>query len=149
MELTTKGGQNYELIWPVQKVHKQLVWRTKMYMQCMPYPTSAASHLKCLLPVFVSAYICMCCFYFSAAYVLMCFNFIYVLLCFVLCFYIWFWIAFWIITGGKTASPSSEAWFNPGKARNVTVPHAFCSAFSFLLYMIFALLLLFCVLIFF
>ena len=57
-----------------------------MYMQCMPYPTSAASHLKCLLPVFVSAYICMCCFYFSAIYVLMCFNFIYVLLCFVLCF---------------------------------------------------------------
>ena len=25
-----------------------------MYMQCMPYPTSAASHLKCLLPLFVS-----------------------------------------------------------------------------------------------
>ena len=42
----------------------------------------------------------------------MCFNFIYVLLCFVLCFYIWFWIAFRIIEGGKTASPSSEAWFN-------------------------------------
>ena len=40
------------------------------------------------------------------------FNFIYVLLCFVLCFYIWFWIAFRIIAGGKTASPSSEAWFN-------------------------------------
>jgi hypothetical protein len=95
MELTTKGGQNYELIWPVQKVHKQLVWRTKMYMQFMPYPTSASSHLKCLLPLFVSAYICMCCFYFSAAYVLMCFNFIYVLLCFVLCFYIWFWCMIW------------------------------------------------------
>ena len=56
--------------------------------QCMPYPTSAASPLKCLLPLFVSAYICMCCFYFSAVYVLMCFYFIYVLLCFVLCFYI-------------------------------------------------------------
>ena len=84
--------------------------------QCMPYPTSAASHLKCLLPLFVSAYICMCCFYFSAAYVLMCFNFIYVLLCFVLCFYIWFWIAFQIIAGVKTASPNSEAWFNPGMA---------------------------------
>ena len=52
------------------------------------FQTSAASHLKCLLPLFVSAYICMCCFYFSAVYVLMCFNFIYVLLCFVLCFYI-------------------------------------------------------------
>ena len=125
MELTTKWGQNYDLIWPVQKVHKQLVWRTKMYMQCMPYPTSAASHLKCLLPLFVSSYICMCCFYFSAAYVLMCFNFIYVLLCFVLCFYIWFWIAFRIIAGGKTASPSSEAWFNSWMALNVTVPHAF------------------------
>jgi hypothetical protein len=95
MELTTKWGQNYDLIWPVQKVHKQLVWRTKMYMQCMPYPTSAASHLKCLLPVFVSAYICMCCFNFSAIYVLMCFNFFYVLLCFVLCFYIWFWCMIW------------------------------------------------------
>ena len=43
----------------------------------------------CLLLLFISAYICMCCFYFSAAYVLMCFNFIYVLLCFVLCFYIY------------------------------------------------------------
>jgi hypothetical protein len=63
-----------QTILTVQKVHKQLVWRTTMYMQCMPYPTSAASYLKC--------------FYFSAAYVLMCFNFIYVLLCFVLCFYI-------------------------------------------------------------
>jgi predicted histidine transporter YuiF (NhaC family) len=149
MELTIKWSQNYDLILPVQKVHKQLVWRTKM--QCMPYSTSAASHLKCLLPLFVSAYICMCCFYFSAAYVLMCFNFIYVPLCFVLCFYIWFWIAFRIIivAGGKTASPSSEACFNPGMARNVTVPHAFSSAFSFLLYMIFALFLLFCVLIFF
>ena len=52
-----------------------------MYMQCMPYPTSAASYLKC--------------FYFSAAYVLMCFNFIYVLLCFVLCFYMWFWSMIW------------------------------------------------------
>jgi hypothetical protein len=40
---------------------------------------------------------------------------------------------------GKTASPSSEAWFNPGMARNVTVLHAFSSAFSLLLYMIFAL----------
>jgi hypothetical protein len=75
--------------------NRALVWRRKMYMQCMPYPTSAASHLKCLLPLFVSAYICMCCFYFSAAYVLMCFNFIYVLLCFVLCFYIWFWCMIW------------------------------------------------------
>ena len=102
MELTTKWGQNYDLIWPVQKVHKQLVWRTKMYMQCMPYPASAASHLKCLPRLFVSAYICMCCFYFSAAYVLMCFNFIYVLLCFVLCFYIWFWIAFRVIAGGNS-----------------------------------------------
>jgi hypothetical protein len=45
--------------------------------------------------LFISAYICMCCFYFSAAYVLMCFNFIYVLLCFVLCFYIWFWCMIW------------------------------------------------------
>jgi hypothetical protein len=71
----------------------------------MPYPTSAASHLKCLLSLFVSAYICMCCFYFSATYVLMCFNYIYVLLCFVLCFYIWFWIALQIIAGGKTALP--------------------------------------------
>ena len=132
MELTIKWSQNYDLILQVQKVHKQLVWRTKM--QCMPYSTSAASHLKCLLPLFVSAYICMCCFYFSAAYVLMCFNFIYLLLCFVLCFYIWFWIAFRFIAGRKTASPSSEAWFNPGMARNVTVSHAFCSAFSFFLF---------------
>jgi hypothetical protein len=52
MELTTNWVQNYDLIWPVQKVHKQLVWRTTIYMQCMPYPTSAASHLKCLLPLF-------------------------------------------------------------------------------------------------
>jgi hypothetical protein len=95
MKLTTKWGQNYDLIWPVQKVHKQLVWRSKMHMHCMPYPTSATSHLKCLLPLFASAYICTCCFYFSAAYVLMCFNFIYVLLCFVLCFYIWFWWMIW------------------------------------------------------
>ena len=35
----------------------------------------------------------------------------------------------------ETASPSSKVWFNPEMARNVTVPHAF----SFLLYMIFAL----------
>jgi hypothetical protein len=149
MEPPTKWGLNYDLIWPVQIVHKQLVWRTKMYTQCMPYPTSAASHLKCLLPLFISAYICMCCFYFSAAYVLMCFHIIYVLLCFVLFFYIWFWIAFRIIAGGKTSSPSSEYWFNPGMARNVTVQHAFSSAFSFLLHMIFALFLLFYVLIFF
>jgi hypothetical protein len=54
------------------------------------FQTSAASHLKCLLPLFVSAiYACagFFYFYFSAAYVLMCFNFMYVLLCFVLCFY--------------------------------------------------------------
>ena len=95
MEITTKWDQNYDVILLVQKVHKQLVWRTKMYMRCMPYPSSAASHLKCLLPLFVSAYICMCCFYFSTAYVLMCFNFIYVLLCFLLCFYIWFWCMIW------------------------------------------------------
>ena len=52
------------------------------------FQTSAASHLKCLLSLFVSAiYACAVFFYLSAAYVLMCFNFIYVLLCFVLCFY--------------------------------------------------------------
>jgi hypothetical protein len=33
---------------------KKYMLRTKMYMQCMPYPTSAASYLKCLLPLFVS-----------------------------------------------------------------------------------------------
>jgi hypothetical protein len=25
-------------------INSRLVWRTKMYMQCMPYPTSASSH---------------------------------------------------------------------------------------------------------
>ena len=35
----------------------------QMDMQCMPYPTSAASLLKCLLLLFISAYICMCCFF--------------------------------------------------------------------------------------
>jgi hypothetical protein len=32
-----------------------------MYMQCMPYPPSAASHLKCLLPLlflFLLIYAC-------------------------------------------------------------------------------------------
>jgi hypothetical protein len=48
-----------------------------------------------------------------------------------------FGIAFRIISGGRTASPSSEAWFNSGMTRNVIVPHAFISAFSLLLYMIY------------
>ena len=66
-----------------------LINETLMEEEEETFQTSAASHLKCLLPLFVSAiYACaVLFFYLSAAYVLMCFNFIYMLLCFVLCFY--------------------------------------------------------------
>ena len=51
------------------------------------FQTSAASHLKCLLSLFVSAIYACAGFFILVLLVLMCFNFIYVLLCFVLCFY--------------------------------------------------------------